>query len=40
MRKIFPADLLARDGRFIRVSNEDRFNDPRGQTGVAAPQAP
>jgi uncharacterized ferritin-like protein (DUF455 family) len=36
MRKIFPADLLARDGRFIRVSNEERFGDPRGQTGVAA----
>ena len=36
MRKIFPADLLARDGRFVRVSNVDRFNDPRGQIGVAA----
>ena len=36
MRKIFPADLLARDGRFIRISNEDRFNDPRGPIGVAA----
>ena len=36
MRKIFPAELLARDGRFIRVSNEDRFNDPRGQLGLAA----
>jgi uncharacterized ferritin-like protein (DUF455 family) len=36
MRKIFPAELLARDGRFIRVSNEERFNDPRGQLGLGA----
>jgi uncharacterized ferritin-like protein (DUF455 family) len=36
MRKIFPADLLARDGRFVRVSNEQRFGDPRGQIGSAA----
>ena len=36
MRKIFPADLLARDGRFMRVSNVERFNDPRGQIGLAA----
>ena len=36
MRKIFPADLLARDGRFVRIQNEERFNDPRGQLGVAA----
>ena len=36
MRKIFPAELLARDGRFTRIANEERFNDPRGQIGVAA----
>jgi uncharacterized ferritin-like protein (DUF455 family) len=30
MRRSFPASDLARDGRFQRVSNEARFNDPRG----------
>ncbi|MGY9071510.1 MAG: DUF455 family protein [Acidimicrobiales bacterium] len=30
MRKIFPAEELARDSRFIRQSNEARFSDPRG----------
>ena len=30
MRKIFPAEELARDARFVRQSNEDRMNDPRG----------
>jgi uncharacterized ferritin-like protein (DUF455 family) len=34
MRRIFPAEELARDGRFARVSNEERFNDPRGQRGL------
>jgi uncharacterized ferritin-like protein (DUF455 family) len=29
MRKIFPADELARDERFVRVDPIDRFNDPR-----------
>jgi uncharacterized ferritin-like protein (DUF455 family) len=29
MRKIFPADLLARDERFVRITNEQRFMDPR-----------
>ena len=29
MRKIFPADLLARDERFVRLTTEERFNDPR-----------
>ena len=35
MRKIFPPELLARDGRFVRVTNEDRFGDPRGARGLA-----
>src|SRR5215210_3501766 len=30
MRKLFPPEDLARDPRFTRVSNEERFNDPRG----------
>ena len=30
MRKIFPAEELARDGRFIRQTNEQRLGDPRG----------
>ena len=30
MRKIFPADELARDPRFVRQENTDRFADPRG----------
>jgi uncharacterized ferritin-like protein (DUF455 family) len=29
MRKIFPADDLARDGRFVRVNQMERMNDPR-----------
>jgi uncharacterized ferritin-like protein (DUF455 family) len=29
MRKIFPADDLARDERFVRVDLNQRFNDPR-----------
>ena len=29
MRKIFPADLLARDDRFVRITTEQRFMDPR-----------
>jgi uncharacterized ferritin-like protein (DUF455 family) len=29
MRKIFPAEELARDGRFVRVNPMDRVNDPR-----------
>ena len=35
MRKLFPPELLARDGRFVRVNNEDRFADPRGPRGLA-----
>ena len=30
MRKIFPAEELARDSRFIRQTNEQRLGDPRG----------
>ena len=29
MRKIFPADMLARDDRFVRLTTEERFSDPR-----------
>ena len=29
MRKIFPADMLARDDRFVRLTTEQRFMDPR-----------
>ena len=35
MRKLFPPDLLARDGRFVRLTNEERFGDPRGPRGLA-----
>ena len=35
MRKLFPPELLARDGRFARVTNEDRFGDPRGPRALA-----
>jgi uncharacterized ferritin-like protein (DUF455 family) len=35
MRKLFPPELLARDGRFTRVTNEERFGDPRGPRGLA-----
>src|SRR5918999_3501327 len=31
MRKIFPAEDLARDGRFRRARMEERFEDPRIQ---------
>jgi len=34
VRKIFPAEELARDSRFSRISNEERFQDPRGQRGI------
>jgi uncharacterized ferritin-like protein (DUF455 family) len=34
VRRIFPAEALARDSRFTRISNEERFNDPRGQRGL------
>jgi uncharacterized ferritin-like protein (DUF455 family) len=42
MRKSFPADDLARDGRFIRVDPMDRINDPRtaargGDTSESGP---
>ena len=33
MRKIFPPDKLARDSRFVRLSTEDRFGDPRAAQG-------
>jgi len=36
MRKSFPAEDLARDARFVRISNEERFNDPRGPVGLGA----
>ena len=29
MKKIFPADQLARDERFVRLDTAERFNDPR-----------
>ena len=35
MRKIFPAEDLARDGRFRRARMEDRFEDPRTQLAPA-----
>ena len=35
MRKLFPPDLLARDGRFVRLTSEERFGDPRGPRGLA-----
>ena len=38
MRKIFPAEELARDARFIRQTNEQRLSDPRG-TRVAGGNA-
>jgi uncharacterized ferritin-like protein (DUF455 family) len=31
MKKLFPAEELARDGRFSRIPNEVRFTDPRGR---------
>jgi uncharacterized ferritin-like protein (DUF455 family) len=37
MRKIFPADLLARDERFVRVTTEQRFMDPRSQSNTRGP---
>jgi uncharacterized ferritin-like protein (DUF455 family) len=36
MRKSFPAEDLARDGRFRRARMEDRFEDPRAQLTPAA----
>ena len=35
MRKSFPAEDLARDGRFRRARMEDRFEDPRTQAAPA-----
>src|SRR5256885_16258418 len=32
MRKQFPPDALARDGRFIRMTTMERFSDPRLET--------
>ncbi|HUF34107.1 MAG TPA: DUF455 family protein [Acidimicrobiales bacterium] len=34
MRKIHPPEDLARDGRFFRITTEQRFNDPRGPRGL------
>ena len=39
MRKIFPADLLARDDRFVRITTEQRFMDPRS-TGPVSKNRP
>jgi uncharacterized ferritin-like protein (DUF455 family) len=39
MRKIFPADELARDGRFVRVDQMDRINDPRTAVRPDAPES-
>ena len=39
MRKIFPADLLARDERFVRITTEQRFMDPRSGR-LATPTGP
>ena len=36
MRKTLPVEDLARDERFVRLSNEQRFNDPRGPRNSAA----
>jgi len=38
MRKIFPADLLARDERFVRLTTEQRFNDPRSPGSRSNPR--
>jgi uncharacterized ferritin-like protein (DUF455 family) len=38
MRKIFPAELLARDERFVRQTQEQRLADPRARGG--GPAAP
>src|SRR5438445_404704 len=35
MRKSFPAEDLARDGRFRRARMEDRFEDPRNDLAPA-----
>jgi uncharacterized ferritin-like protein (DUF455 family) len=40
MRKIFPADLLARDDRFVRITTEQRFMDPRSPSVQAKGRAP
>jgi uncharacterized ferritin-like protein (DUF455 family) len=34
MRKIHPPEDLARDGRFARITTEQRFGDPRGGGGA------
>jgi uncharacterized ferritin-like protein (DUF455 family) len=39
MRKIFPAEDLARDSRFRRARMEDRFEDPRSQTAPTSRKA-
>jgi uncharacterized ferritin-like protein (DUF455 family) len=38
MRKIFPADLLARDERFVRLTTEQRFMDPRSPGSRSNPR--
>jgi len=38
MRKIFPADLLARDSRFVRLTTEQRFSDPRSPGSRSNPR--
>ena len=38
MRKIFPADLLARDDRFVRLTTEQRFMDPRSPGSRSNPR--
>jgi uncharacterized ferritin-like protein (DUF455 family) len=40
MRKIFPADLLARDDRFVRITTEQRFMDPRSPGTQAKGRGP
>jgi uncharacterized ferritin-like protein (DUF455 family) len=40
MRKIFPADLLARDDRFVRITTEQRFMDPRSASTQAKGRGP
>jgi uncharacterized ferritin-like protein (DUF455 family) len=40
MRKIFPADLLARDDRFVRITTEQRFMDPRSPGAQAKGRGP
>ena len=40
MRKIFPADLLARDDRFVRITTEQRFMDPRSPAAQSKGRGP